>query len=172
MAVTTQQSDQYKLQFSSTGSELGPVYPTEVRGKVVRDFFSFTQSGAGDATSSFAAIKLPPGRVRVYLISSALYCNWTTASATLDIGHDAYTQIDGTAITADVDSLMNGISVESAGVIGFEELTASAGASVTAANGYTALFDSRDGVVIRVSSTDTAIADTDSAAGYIEYVCA
>ena len=170
MAVTTQYSNEYADQFVS--GSLAPVYPTEVRGKDCTDFFTTAQSGAGDATSSFAIVKLPPGRVRVYLAKSGMYVNWTTASATLDLGWDAYTDLNGDAVAADVDGLIDGISVESAGVIGFEELTASAGAGVTAANAYTKVFESQDGVVLRLSSTDTAIADTDSANGWITYVAA
>ncbi len=170
MAVTTQQGDQYKLQFSATSSELGPVYPTEVRGMKCADYITHTQSGAGDATSSVAICKLPPGRVRLLLPECWFYVNWTTASATLDLGYDAYTQIDGTAVAADVEGLINGISVDTVGFFGFEELTASAGALATAVQGYCPLFDSKEGVVIRASSTDTAIADGDDLAGVVSYI--
>ena len=169
MAVTTQNGDQYELQYGST---LGAVYGTEVRGKVCKEYFSHTQSGAGDAGSSVAICKLPPGRIRLLLPECWFYCNWTTASATLDLGNDAYTQIDGTAVAANVDSIIDGLSVDTVSMFGFEELVAAIGVLPTAVLGYTALFDSQDGIVIRASSTDTAIADADDLAGVLTYMVA
>jgi hypothetical protein len=71
-------------------------------------YFTHDQSAAGDATSSVAIVKLPAGRVRLLLGASMVYVNWTTASATIDIGWDAYTGFDGVAVVADPDGLVNG----------------------------------------------------------------
>jgi hypothetical protein len=168
MAVTTQ-----------FGTEYTSVYQTEPpvllgtqtwHGRLRGAYVSHVQSGAGDATSSAAVWKIPPGTVRLILPMSYLYVAWTTASATFDLGWDAYTDLSGSAVAADVDGLIDGISVESSGVIGFEELTASAGAGAPATTGYTKVFSSKDGVVIRASSTDTAIADTDALYGLLVYM--
>jgi len=172
MAVTTQLSDQYKLQYSSTQSELGTVYGTEVKGMLRAEYVTHTQSGAGDATSSVALCKLPPGRCRLILPLCYFYINWTTASATIDIGWDAYTQLDGTAVAANPDGITDGLSVDTADVYGWEELSANIGAGITADVGYAKLFDSKEGVTIRATSQDTAIAAADDLAGVIVYTCA
>ena len=52
-------------------------------------------------------------------------------------------------------------------MIGFEELTTLAG---LAADGYTKLFESKDGVVIRATCQDVALADTDSLGGMFFYM--
>lgn len=170
MAVTTQMSDQYKLRFSTTESELGAVYPSEVNSFAKAEFFTHLQSGAGDATSSVALCKLPAGRCRLLLPDSWIQFGWDTASATVDLGWDAYTGIDGTAVAADPNGLLDGLSVDTEDLYGFEEFTASLGAGVTAAGGFAKLFESRDGVVIRATSQDVALADADYLAGKIAYL--
>lgn len=165
MAVTTQNSDQYEALYGST---LSTLYPTELYGLVQSIYVTHTQSGAGEATSSVALCKLPPGRVRLLLPESYFYVNWTTASATIDLGWDAYTALsDGSTVAADPDGLIDGLSVESADVIGFEELTTLAGLATAA---YTKVFESRSGVVIRATSQDTAIANGDTISGVLKYI--
>jgi hypothetical protein len=51
-----------------------------------------------------------------------------------------------------------------------EEFISTVGAGLTALNGYTKVFESRDGVVIRATSQDTAIADGDDLVGHNFYV--
>ena len=80
MAVTTQNGVEYDLRF---GTSPGKFYGTEVRGHLLADYVTANQDGAGDATSSVALTKLPPGRVRLLLPLCYLYVNWTTGSATL-----------------------------------------------------------------------------------------
>ncbi|MEH6358835.1 MAG: hypothetical protein V7745_07585 [Pseudomonadales bacterium] len=106
-------------------------------------------------------MKLPPGRVRLLGLSSHMYVNWTTASATMDIGWDAYEDFSGTAVVADPNGIDDGIDVELAG---FQTM----GALLTATGG-TKVFESKEGVVIRLTSQDVALADTNSANGYIAY---
>ena len=159
MAVTTQYSSEYD---ASQISETRNLNTDEQHGRVRVAYFKHTQSGAGDATSSAAIVRLPAGRVRLLARNSDAYVNWTTASATLDVGYDAYTDIDGTAVAASVDGIDNGVSVDTAG---FQSL----GSGLTATGG-TKVFESPNGVVIRVSSTDTAIADGDIITGALLYV--
>ena len=164
MAVTTQNSTEY-----GNGIANPPVFanPTEVHGRLRVMYFTHNQSGAGDATSSVALGKLPAGRVRVLLGLSRFYCNWTTASATLDLGWDAYTEgTDGSAVAADPNGIIDGLSVDTAGYFDVET-SAVAG---FAATGGTAFFNSREGVLIRATSQDTAIADGDDLVGYLVYV--
>lgn len=155
MAVTTQESAQYAQIFTTKPASL--VDTSTWHGRVRGAYFSHTQVGAGDAGSSVALVKLPPGSVRLLLPLSHIYVNWTTASATLDLGWDAYTDLNGAAVVADPDGLIDGFDVESADVVGFEELTALAG---LAATGYTKLFQSKDGVVVRATSPGILAADS------------
>ena len=159
MAVTTQKSNEY------TNATANPVVQNAVHdyhGRVRIAYFTHDQDGAGDATSSVALCSLPAGKVRVLLASSSAYVNWTTGSATLDLGWDAYTNTDGTAVSADPDGLVNGLDVDTAGYQTF-------GAG-TAATGGTYLFESQGGVVLRATSQDQALASGDDLVGYMMYV--
>ena len=100
--------------------------------------------------------------MRVLLASSSAYVNWTTGSATLDLGWDAYTNTDGTAVTADPDGLVNGLNVDT---VGYQTFGAG-----TAATGGTYLFESQGGVVLRATSQDQALASGDDLVGYMMYV--
>lgn len=159
MPVTTQYSAEYDAALVSKTRNL---QPHEQHGRVRVAYFKHTQSGAGSATSSAAIAKLPAGKVRLLAYSSSAYVNWTTALATLDIGYDAYTDINGTAVAASVNGIDDGVSVDTAGFINF-------GSALTATGG-TMVFESKDGVTIRASSTDTAIADGDVIAGVLLYI--
>jgi hypothetical protein len=169
MAVTTQNSTEYgntvavPVVFNAT---------SEMHGKVRIANFTCLQVGAGEATSSVALFKLPGGKVRLLMPSFWAYVNWTTASAKLDLGWDAYTGQDGVTVVADPDGLLNALDVDTVGLFsGYnEEFISTVGSGLTALNGYTKVFESRDGVVIRATSQDTAIADGDDLVGHIFYV--
>lgn len=165
MGVTTQESVEYANAFTDSPRERNPV--SSWGGKVQFAFFSHDQSGAGDATSSVALAKLPAGRVRLILGLSQAYVNWTTGSATLDLGWDAYTGLDGVTVAADPDGLCDGIDVDA---VGLRTFSTGAVAAVLA-TGYTKVFTSREGVVIRATSQDVAIASGDDLVGWLAYVC-
>ncbi len=158
MAVTNQLSDLANIQTGVTASRSG-FYATEYNGDIQIMRFSHTQSGAGDAGSDVHLGKLPPGRVRVLGSLSNIHVNWTTASATIDLGWDAYTGLDGTAVASNPDVLDDGVSVESAGAIPVG----------TTQDDGTYLFESKDGVDLFATSPG-AIADGDTIAGFIAYV--
>lgn len=160
MAVTTQKSTEYTNATASPVVTLNPT--TDYAGRVRIMHFTHAQSGAGDATSSVALGTLPAGKVKLLLSSSNAYVNWTTASATLDLGWDAYTDGDGNSVAADADGLLDGLNVDTAGQFNF--------GSGQNANGGTYTFNSKGGVTIRATSQDTAIADGDDLVGYILYV--
>ena len=159
MAVTNQYSSEYDQAFVS---ESGQLVPHELHGRVRVAFFTHAQDGAGDAGSDAIIAKLPAGRVRLLASQSKAYVNWTTASATLDLGWGAYTDINGDAVAVSVNGIDNGISVEAAGYQTF-------GSGLTATGG-TKVFESSDGVTIIATSTDTAIADGDDLVGFLLYV--
>lgn len=135
-------------------------------GRMHAAYFTHEQSGAGDATSSVAVVKLPAGRVRLMLGASMLYVNWATASATLDIGWDAYVGLDGVTVVADPDGLVDGLNVDTLGVYSGEDLVT----SLTNTKGGTWLFESQTGVTIRFTSQDQALANSDDLAGYLVYL--
>lgn len=165
MAVTTQYSTEYdQVYVDVPPSNLAT---TELHGRVRVAYVTHVQSGAGDATSSVALFKLPAGRVRLLLGSSFLYVNWTTGSATLDLGWDAYTAMDDSTTAADPNGLADGIDVDAVGLRSGEDLVTLAAIQ---ALGGTKLFESKDGVVIRATSQDQALADGDDLVGYFLYV--
>jgi hypothetical protein len=139
--------------------------PTEEHGRIRVAFFTCTQDGAGDATSSVALCKLPPGRVRILASQSRAYVNWTTSSATLDLGWDAHTDLDGDAVAADPNGLIDGLDVDT---VGFQTLEGAIAANLL--TGGTYVLESKDGVIIRATSQDTAIADGDDLVGFLMYV--
>ena len=161
MAVTTQKSTEY------TNATATPVTLNEANvyhGRVRIAYFTHDQDGVGDAGSSVALCSLPAGKVKVLLKSSNAYVNWTTSSATLDLGWDAYTNISGTAVAADPDGLVDGLDVDT---VGYQSLEgALAGIKAT---GGTYTFESQSGVVIRATSP-TAMVDGDDLVGYLLYV--
>jgi len=159
MAVTTQKSTEYT---NATADPVVNNQSTEMQGRLRVMFFTHDQDGAGDATSSVALGKLPAGRVRILLGLSRMYVNWTTSSATLDLGWDAYTDGNGDSVAADPDGMIDGLSVDTAGYFNVE-------ADQTATGG-TYVFQSQGGVVIRATCQDVALADGDDLVGYIVYV--
>lgn len=158
MAVTTQYSTQYTTQQVSGGT----LNPDERDGRLRSAYFIHDQSGAGDAGSIVYTVKLPPGRVRLIGKLCNVYVNWTTASATMDVGWLAYTGMDGTAVAASADGLDDGLDVDAAGNKNL--------CSALAATGYTKLFESSTGVTITFKSASTAIASGDDLAGTLVYV--
>ena len=162
MAVTSQKSTEYT---NATATPVVNNNTTEQHGRVRIAFFTHAQDGAGDATSSVALCELPAGRVRVLASLSRAYVNWTTSGATLDLGWDAYTDLSGTAVAADPNGLIDGLDVDA---VGFQTLEGAIAANLL--TGGTYVFESKDGVVIRATSQDVAIADGDDLVGYICYV--
>ena len=159
MAVTTQSSTEY------TNATATPVTLNEANvyhGRVRIAYFTHDEDGVGDAGSSVALCALPAGKVKVLLSSSNASVNWTTVSATLDLGWDAYTNISGTAVAADPDGLLDGLDVDAVGYQNF-------GADQVATGG-TYTFETQGGVVIRATSQDVAIVSGDDLVGYILYV--
>ena len=161
MAVTTQKSTEY------TNATATPVTLNEANvyhGRVRIAYFTHDQDGTGDAGSSVALCSLPAGKVKVLLAASRAYVNWTTSSATLDLGWDAYTDIDGDAVALDIDGLVDGLSVDTVGYFTLEGALAA-----VKATGGTYTFETQSGVVIRATSP-TAMVSGDDLVGYLLYV--
>lgn len=161
MTVTNQESVQYANAFTDEPREMNPASMWGGNLKVM--FFDHTQDGAGEATSDVKLVKLPPGRVRVLWDLSSAYVDWTTGSATMDIGWDAYTKLDGSTQDADPNGILDGLDVDSAG---YQSLRG----ALTAATGGTTEFVSKDGVTIIATSQDVALAASSTIRGFIVYV--
>ena len=142
--------------------------PSDHHGRMRIMYFSHDQDGAGDATSYVRLGKLPAGKVRIFMGLCRAYVNWTTSSATIDIGWEAYQDLTGTTVSADPDGLINGISVDTVGYFSLEGASGSTGAPLKATGG-TKSFESQSGVIVTASTTDVAIVSGDDLAGYLVY---
>ncbi len=158
MAVTTQKGDQLTNLDASP-----PVIENShnIHGRLRVAYFSHTQSGVGDAGSSVEIARLPPGKIRILSHLSYLEAASAAASQTLDVGWDAYTDLDGTAVAADTDGILNGGDIDTTANINLANV-----ATITAG---TTTFESQDGVSIRATFVG-AMADTETISGAIVYV--
>lgn len=166
MAITHDNSVELDNVITDLPHEMNPV--SAWGGKLQFAAFTHDQSGTGDAGSDVGLVKLPAGRVRVILPLSQAYVNWTTGSATLDLGWDAYDGLDGVEVVADPDGLADGIDVESAGYFNFGAF-ATQPAAMKALGGMK-VFTSKEGVTLRATSP-TAMVSGDDLVGYVVYVC-
>lgn len=158
MAVTQEQSTQVA---ASEASPNTPVATYDWDGKVRRQYFEFTQgAAAGDATSLAELVKLPPGKLRVFLPSSRIYFSAMGTSRTMDLGHLAYTDLDGDAVAADPNDLDDGVDVSSAG---------SLNPAGTIGTHETKLFESQDGVTLTAQINDGTIPAAATISGWFDW---
>ena len=132
-------------------------------GKLRIAYFDFTQAAGGTAGDIIHLVRLPAGRVRIIGGLSKVYHNLTTASATVDIGWAAHTDLDGTAVVADVDGLDDGVATETAGTVAVGTVAA------VAALGGNKLLNSQTGIDITLKCIKLPAA-SDTVAGHIAYV--
>lgn len=158
MAVTIQDSTEYTVQSSRSQDKQNAF---TIGGKTRRSFFSFTQSGAGDAGSLANLVKLPAGAVKV--LGAWLNADAMGSSRTLDFGHGGYTDMDGDSQAADRDAFKADIDVSSA-VDAFQPFNAAGqmGVEIT----------SKDGFVVSAQVNDASLPDTTKIFGYVEFVSA
>ncbi|MBE9515961.1 MAG: hypothetical protein IME93_03170 [Proteobacteria bacterium] len=161
MAVVAEESTEYENAYTDNPPNMNDGWG----GRVRQMQFTAANVTGGDATSSLALIKLPPGKITLMLANSFAYVNWTTASATLDLGWDAYEDPDGAAVAADADGLIDGLDVDAVGVF---QLTSNIAAQLLEGGNYT--FESKNGVTIRATCQDVALAANDDLVGSLMYV--
>ena len=119
--------------------------------------FDYTQDGIATIADTVAAVILPAGKVRLVLPLSRIAFSAGGASSTMDIGWEAYTNADGTAVAADPNGLDDGVDTSSAG---------SVNPAGTIGGAETKLFDSQEGVTITLQINDTAFPDAGTLKGY------
>lgn len=163
MAVTTEDSDQIVNMEALPPVRLNT---NELGGRLRIARFSFTQgAAAGDANSLVNLVKLPPGKtVTVLKNLSRIVCSAFGAARTLDIGFLAHVNLDGTAVSASIDTLLDGGDVSA-----IAELALGVGtAALTVENTMT--FNSRTAVEIQAKVLGDTIPAGATLAGYIVYV--
>ena len=159
MAVTTQLSTELTNQ-AATPPVLSDI--NKIGGTLKIAYFTHTQDGVGDIGSSIKIAHLPAGNITLLGNLCQLTHNWVTASQTMDVGWDAHTNIDGTAVVADDNGLDDNVDVDTAGTITL--------GSDTSGTGVVHVFDSKEGVDIRVTAPTVALADGDTIEGFLVYV--
>lgn len=157
MAVITEKSDQLTNLDASP-----PVIENShnLHGRLRIAYFSHT-FGDGDAGSSVELVRLPPGKIRLLSHLSYLEAASVAASQTVDVGWDAYTDLDGTAVAADTDGILNGGDIDTTANINLANVaTLTAGMKV---------FESQDGISIRATMVGAVVA-AETIEGAIVYV--
>lgn len=160
MAITVQNSTEYANTLALPPVRNGT---TDWNGRLRFQRFNFTQTGGnGDVGSSANLVKLPAGRVRVFLALSRIATSAFGAARTLDLGWAAYNAgADGSVVVADPDGLDAAQSVSGAG---------SYNPTGTLGGDETYLFDSASGVLITATVGGDTIPNSATISGYIVYV--
>lgn len=159
MAVVNENSNLYANQVA-TGAQTFS-HPSSLHGRKRIAWFDYTRTTVGDASSLVNLVKLPPGRVRVFLNETVFSSSALGAARTMDTGWLAYNDPDGAAVAADPNGLDDGVDVSSAavfsptGTVGGEE---------------TYLFQSRDGVTLTAQVNDGTWPAAATLQGYVTYV--
>lgn len=110
MAVTNEKSTQVT---NLTASPVVLPPADEYMGRVRYALGQFVQGAAiGDANSTIDLVQVPPG-ARI-CPQSQIFTDALLTGRTLDVGHTAHTQADGTAVAAAVDKFIDGLDVSSA----------------------------------------------------------
>lgn len=159
MAITTENS---VVMAKLEGIIQGEVEPHQKDGRIRYLNIDFTQGAAAGDIASFQRLnKLPYGRCRLILPLSYIAHSAFGAGATLDLGWEAYTDLDGVAVVADPNGLDAAVNVAAAGNF------VPAG---TLGGGETKLFNSQSGVVLVAQNGGAVIPVGATLKGFLSYV--
>lgn len=163
MAVTAEKSTQVTNMEATPPVKLAP---SELHGRVRIAYFAFTQgAAAGDANSTADLVKIPPGKnIRVLKNLSRVTCSALGAARVLDVGHTGYTNVDGTAVAAAADVLLDGGDVSAAAT-----LAMGAGTNALTANDAF-LINARSEVTLQGKVTGGTIPAGATLNGYFMYI--
>lgn len=129
------------------------------KGQLFALFFD-ADPGAGDANSTIALVDVPAGIYRYLVFLSRIYYSAFGTARTMDVGWDAYTNVDGTAVLADEDGIHSAQDVAAAGSF-------SPGDELTTGS---KLFDSQSGVRIRAKVEAAALGAGETLDGYLVFM--
>lgn len=163
MAVTTENSDQINNMEALPQVKLNS---NELGGRLRIAYFDSTQgAAAGDANSLVNLVKIQPGKsVRILKNLSRIACSAFGASRLLDIGHTAYTNLDGSAVSAAIDVLLDGADVSAIA----EHAMGVGTNALTVANTF--VINAKEAVTIQAKVLADTIPAGATLAGYIVYV--
>lgn len=156
MSVTNQNSTEYG---KTVASPVELQAPSVLGGRTRKAIFTHVQSGAGDATSTMLAAKLPAGVVRV--LGAWVNAEAMGSARTLDMGHAGYTGMDGVAVAADPAAFFANKDVENA----VDTFYRAGGVSAAGVE-----VQSKSGFVVTFQVNDASFPDTKKVNGWIEYV--
>jgi hypothetical protein len=123
------------------------------QGKIRFIFFTYTQAANGAAGDKVVLCRLPPGKVR--FLGGMSWMDTSLTPTIIDLGYQAHTNRDGTAVVADEDGWEDGVDWTTDGLkTGLGSLKV----------GYTQVFDSKEGVAIVI----TLVTGTPTAANTID----
>ena len=161
MAATAEKSTQVS-NASATPPVKNPAYNEGGDLKVF--YFDFTQgAAAGDAGSTADLLSMPPGKYRILLDQSCISCSAFGASRVLDVGYTAYTNYDGTAVSADLDAFVTDADISAVATIALTEAL-SAGAD------RTYFVDSKEGFTLKATVAGGTIPASATLTGYVVIV--
>lgn len=160
MALTNESSTQLAKQEASPPTMLDP---RDLSGKLRIARFDFTQgAAAGDANSTARLIKLPAGKIRVFLALSRVANSAFGAARTLDLGWEAHTKNNGVAVAA------NEIGFDAAQDVSAAGAYAPTG---TVGSDETIELDSDSGIVVVAKCEAATLPAAATLKGYIVYAC-
>ena len=130
--------------------------------------FTFKQGGiAGPVGSTAELVRLPAGNVRVLLEECFMHRTAFGSGRTLNIGWQAHSKPDGTAVDAGVDAFVVGLNVASVGEDAWGA-SPQLGSGVDADN--SSLIESKSGVIIQATVAGGDIPVGAELTGYVTYV--
>jgi hypothetical protein len=109
-------STEYDLLYRTLPADVGVHRNKRSHKRIER--FSYAQAATGTDGDLVYAVKVP-GVSRILLPELFIYMSDWTTSTTLDVGWDAYTEVDGDAVAADPDGLIDGLDISNGGVAVF-----------------------------------------------------
>lgn len=150
MGVTTERSTILQTQEGTLATALAR---TQLGGRVLHQPFDFTQgAAAGDITSTQGLVKMPAGKHKV--LGIGLQTSAFGASRVLDVGYEAHTKQDGTAVNASANAFKDDADVSSA-AFSFIPLNVA--------------MDSKNGYVVSASVAGGTIPAAATIKGYVLY---
>lgn len=127
--------------------------------------FTFTQSGAGNATSTATLIQLQRGRYRIYPRLSYINCSAFGASRVLDVGLSAYTAEDGSTVPMNANRFRDDLDVSAA--TGYSLQIDNAGADAIGVDVLVGGESNTDGARVIATVAGGTIPDGATLRGYI-----